>query len=48
MLALEHFIFPLSIGAVLSGKVIREGDKWSYIDKCEPWFSEEFKLFYEF
>ena len=48
VLALEHFIFPLSIGAVLSGKVIREGDKWSYIESCEPWFLQEFKLFYDF
>ena len=48
VLALEHFIFPLSIGAVLSGKVIREGGKWSHVESCEPWFQEEFKLVYEF
>ena len=48
VLALEHFIFPLSIGAVLSGKVIREGDKWNHVESYEPWFLEEFKLFYEF
>ena len=48
VLVLEHFIFPLSIGAVLSGRVIRKGDTWSYMDSCEPWFLEEFKLFYEF
>tara|TARA_X000000950_G_scaffold56827_1_gene68395 strand:+ start:539 stop:1210 length:672 start_codon:yes stop_codon:yes gene_type:complete len=48
VLALEHFIFPLSIGAVLSGKVIREGDKWNHVENCEHWFLEEFKLFYDF
>ena len=48
VLSLEHFIFPLSIGAVLSGKVIRDGDKWSHVDSYEPWFSHEFKLFYDF
>ena len=48
VLALEHFIFPLSIGAVLSGKVIREGGKWSLGECCEAWYLEEFKLVYEF
>ena len=48
VLALEHFIFPLSIGAVLSGKVIREGGKWSLGESCEAWYLEEFKLVYEF
>ena len=48
VLALEHLIFPLSIGAVLSGKVILEGGKWSHIESCEPWFLEEFKFVYEF
>ena len=48
VLALEHFIFPLSIGAVLSGKVIRKGDKWNRVESCEPWFLDEFKLFYDF
>ena len=48
VLALEHFIFPLSIGAVLSGKVIREGGKWNHVESYEPWFLEEFKLFYDF
>ena len=48
VLVLEHFIFPLSIGAILSGKVIREGGKWSHVESCERWFREEFKLVYEF
>ena len=48
VLALEHFIFPLSIGAVLSGKVIREGGKWILGESCEAWYLEEFKLVYEF
>ena len=48
VLALEHFIFPLSIGAVLSGKVIREGGHWSLGECCEAWYLEEFKLVYEF
>ncbi len=48
VLSLEHFIFPLSIGAVLSGKVIREGSKWNHLESCEPWFLEEFKSFYDF
>ena len=48
VLSLEHFIFPLSIGAVLSGKVIPEGGKWNHSENCEPWFLEEFKSFYEF
>ena len=48
VLALEHFIFPLSIGAVLSGKVTREGDKWNHVESCAHWFIEEFRLFYEF
>ena len=48
VLSLEHFILPLSIGAVLSGKVIREEGKWSHVESCEPWFKEEFKLFYDF
>ncbi len=47
VLVLEHFIFPLSIGAVLSGKVIREENVWHRKDNCEPWFKENFKLFYE-
>ena len=48
VLALEHLILPLSVGAVLSGKVIREGGNWKHVGSCEPWFLEEFKLFYDF
>ena len=48
VLALEHFILPLSVGAVLSGKVIREEDKWNHVESCEHWFLEKFKSYYDF
>ena len=46
MLALEHFIFPLSIGP-LSGKVIREETNGIML-KVASMVSRKFKLFYDF
>ena len=47
VLTLEHFIFPLSIGAILSGKVVLEKGKWHHVEGYSSWFKEKFKSSYE-
>ena len=49
VLKIEHMIFPMAVGAVLSGKVRLVDDKWTISNHLnDSWYKADFKENYDF